>query len=119
MSGPTILEAMADRRIWGGWFKVRATWAPWRAFLAVLFGLPIDDTGLELFRSCTGRSAPPAVGFTEAWLICGRRAGKSFILALIACYLAVFRDWRPYLAPGEIGTIKIIAVDRRQARTIH
>jgi hypothetical protein len=51
-------------------------------------------------------------------LICGRRAGKSFILALIACYLAIFRDWRPYLSPGEVGTIKVIAVDRRQARTI-
>jgi hypothetical protein len=55
----------------------------------------------------------------EAWLVCGRRAGKSFILALIAAYLAIFEDWRPYLSPGEVGTIKVIAVDRRQARTIY
>jgi len=48
-----------------------------------------------------------------------RRAGNSFILALIAAYLAIFRDWRPYLIPCEIGTIKVIAVDRRQARTIY
>jgi hypothetical protein len=41
------------------------------------------------------------------------------ILALIACYLAVFRDWRQYLSPGEVGTIKVIACDRRQARVIH
>ena len=54
----------------------------------------------------------------EAWLVFGRRAGKSFILALIAVYLAIFRDWRPYLSPGEVGTIKVMAVDRRQARTI-
>jgi hypothetical protein len=40
-------------------------------------------------------------------------------LALIACYLAVFRDWRQYLSPGEVGTIKVIACDRRQARVIH
>src|SRR5262249_41042711 len=40
-------------------------------------------------------------------------------LALIAVFLAVFRDWRPYLAPGEVGTIKIIATDRKQARVIH
>ena len=31
----------------------------------------------------------------------------------------MFRDWRPYLSPGEIGTIKVIATDRKQARTIH
>jgi hypothetical protein len=36
---------------------------------------------------------PPSDGVTEAWLICGRRAGKSFVLALIAVYLAIFRDW--------------------------
>ena len=49
----------------------------------------------------------------------GRKAGKSFTLALIACYLAVFKDWSPYLSPGEVGTIKVIATDREQARTIH
>ena len=40
-------------------------------------------------------------------------------MSLIACFLAVFRDWRPYLSPGEVGTIKVIATDRRQARVIH
>ena len=40
------------------------------------------------------------------------------MLALVACYLACFRDWRPFLAPGERGTIPIICVDRRQARTV-
>jgi hypothetical protein len=38
---------------------------------------------------------------------------------VIACFLAVFRDWRPYLSPGEVGTIKVIATDRKQARVIH
>src|SRR5262249_45725122 len=52
----------------------------------------------------------------EAWLVCGRRAGKSFILATIAVFLAAFRDWRPYLGPGEIATVMIVAADRRQAR---
>ena len=51
-------------------------------------------------------------------MICGRRAGKSFILALCAVFSACFRDWGPYLAPGERATIMIIATDRRQARTI-
>ena len=29
-----------------------------------------------------------------------------------------FKDWRPFLGPGEVGTIMIIAADRRQARVI-
>jgi hypothetical protein len=115
----SILQAMDHPAIWLGWFRDRATWAPWRALLAALFGLPLDNVGLALYRQCTGRKDPPLGGFLEAWLVCGRRAGKSFILALIACFLAVFRDWRPYLSPGEIGTIKVIATDRKQARVIH
>ena len=33
-------------------------------------------------------------------------------------YLAAFHDYRRYLAPGERGTVLIIATDRKQARTI-
>jgi len=33
-------------------------------------------------------------------------------------YLAAFHSYRQYLAPGERGTIMVIACDRRQARTI-
>jgi hypothetical protein len=40
------------------------------------------------------------------------------VLATIAVFLACFRDYSPYLAPGEVATIAIIAADRRQARTI-
>ena len=47
---------------------------------------------------------------------CG--SGKSFVLACIAIFLACFRDWRPFLGPGEVGTIMIIAADRRQPRVI-
>jgi hypothetical protein len=54
----------------------------------------------------------------EAWLCCGRRAGKSFIFATIAVFLAAFKDWRPHLAAGEHATVMVIAADRRQARVI-
>ena len=33
-------------------------------------------------------------------------------------FLATFRNYQQYLAPGERGTILVIARDRRQARTI-
>jgi hypothetical protein len=61
---------------------------------------------------------PPSAPAREATLICGRRAGKSRILALIATYLAAFKDYAPHLAPGEVATIAVIAADRRQARVI-
>jgi hypothetical protein len=87
-------------------------------FLAALFALPMSAAQLELYRKYTGRSTPPTEPLHEAWLICGRRAGKSFVLAVIAVFLACFKDWRPYLGPGEVGTIMVIAKDRRQARVI-
>jgi hypothetical protein len=38
--------------------------------------------------------------------------------ACVAVFLATFRDWRPYLGPGERATVMVIAADRKQARTI-
>ena len=58
-------------------------------------------------------------GARKSWLVCGRRAGKSFILALVAVFLACFCDWSPYLSPGERGTIMVIAADKKQARVIY
>ena len=114
----TILDATADKNLFASWFKNRATWAGWFAFLSALFALPMTPDQIETYRRCTGRTAPPTLPASEAWLVCGRRAGKSFMLALIAVFLATFHDYRKYLAPGERGTILVIATDRRQARVI-
>jgi hypothetical protein len=101
LTDATIFDAIENPGIWARWFRNPATWRGWFAFLRVLFGLDLDADGLELFRGCTGRGAAPAGGVNETWLVCGRRAGKSFVLALVAVFLAAFRDWRPYLTPGE------------------
>jgi hypothetical protein len=113
-----ILRALDDPNLFGGALRDPATWAPWRAFLAALFGLPMIASDLALYRECTRRMTPPAAAFTEAWVICGRRAGKSFVLAMVAVFLACFKDWRPYLGRGERATIMVIATDRKQARVI-
>jgi hypothetical protein len=113
-----IIQALDDPNIFGSQFRDRATWAAWRVFLAALFALSMTADELELYRRCTGRVTAPIAAFVEAWLVCGRRAGKSFMLALTAVYLAAFKDWRPYLGPGERATVMIIAADRRQARVI-
>ena len=113
-----ILQALDDPHLLGAGIRNPATFAAWRSFLAVLFGLPLSDEGRDLYQACTGRTEAPAGPFNEAWLICGRRAGKSFVLALTAVYLGAFRSYRQHLGPGERATIMVLAADRRQARTI-
>lgn len=114
----TILDAIRDRNLFAPWFKDRETWSAWFAFIAALFALPMTPGQLETYRQCTGRTDPPSSPATEGWLVCGRRAGKSFVLALIAVFLACFHDYRMYLAPGERGTVLVVAADRKQARVI-
>src|SRR5271169_1221001 len=73
---------------------------------------------MALYRQCTGRTALPTAPFSEACLVVGRRGGKSRVLALIAVFLACFRDYTPHLAPGEVATIAVLASNRSQARSI-
>src|SRR5271155_4160784 len=116
---PTIVECCRDQDLFGQWFRRPQTWGAWLAFLAVLFGLPVAPEQADLYRQCSGRGELPSKPFTEAWLVCGRRAGKSFVLALVAVYLACFKSYAQYLGPNEKATIAIIATDRRQARVIY
>lgn len=108
---------MTDRALFGTLFA-DASWATWRVFLMALFGLPIPDAEIEVYRHHTGRTEPPEKPFREAALVCGRRGGKSRVLALIAVFLACFISYDGLVAPGEVPTIAIIAADRRQARVI-
>ena len=58
----SILDTIAHPALFGPWFKKPATWAAWRVFLSVLFGLPIADDDLDLFRRCTGLDVAPSMG---------------------------------------------------------
>ena len=113
-----ILRACTDNAVFGQHFRHADTWSLWMVFLCALFALPMTPEQLALYQKHTGRSTAPTMPCHEAWLICGRRAGKSFILSLCAVFLACFFDWRPFLGPGEVGTIAVICADRKQARTI-
>jgi hypothetical protein len=114
----SILDAIRDQRLFGAAFKDASTWGAWLAFLAGLFALPMSEAEAEVWRECTGRSQLPQKPFREAWLVCGRRSGKSFIMALIATYLACFRDYRTFLGPGEKATVMVVAADKKQARQV-
>jgi hypothetical protein len=115
----SILQALDDDDLFGAAFKDRDTWAAWRTFLAACFGLWLESAvARECFTEHTGRSRLPTSPAREAWVIAGRRGGKSRIAALVSVFLAAFRDYSAVLAPGERGTLPIIAADRRQARTV-
>ncbi len=113
----TVVQAMRDANLFGPHFG-GPTWDTWRAFLGALFGLKLNAKQLAAYRQYTGRSTAPVEPFREAWVIAGRRAGKSRVAALVAVYLAALKDWRPYLAPGEVATVMVLAADRRQARVV-
>ncbi|BCG80089.1 hypothetical protein [Mesorhizobium sp. 113-3-3] len=113
-----ILQACESPLLFSRWFKNRDNYASWFAFLAAFFGLPMSEDQLATFKHHTGRTEAPTEAGSEAWLIVGRRGGKSFVMALVAVFLACFFDYRQYLAPGEKATVLVIAADRRQARTI-
>jgi hypothetical protein len=112
-----ILQAIKDPKVFAEHFR-GDSWTPWLTFLCALFALPMTKEQLAIYRKHTGRTAAPTEPLNESWLICGRRAGKSFVLALVAVFLACFKDWRRYLGVGETGTVMVIAADRRQARVI-
>lgn len=113
-----ILETIEDKNLFGPWFRNSATWTAWRAFLAALFGLDMDYRAKRVFRECTRRSTSPRGQVSEAWMVIGRRGGKSFISALIAVFLACFADYTKYLQPGETGVVMVICPDRKQARVV-
>jgi len=108
----TILRAMDVAGMTG------KSWAAWRTVAKAIHALPMTKTELELFRKQTGRETPPEKPVTEAWLIVGRRGGKSRFDALSALFTGVRRDYKKLLAPGERATVPVIAADRKQARTV-
>ena len=83
-----IVRALDDPKVFGRYFKAE-TWNAWRVFLAALFGLPLTPDQLALFRQFTGRTTAPTSPLSEAWLVVGRRGGKSFVLAVVAVFLGL------------------------------
>ena len=111
----SILDAMQDVRLFGKQFG-NESWDAWRVFLRALFS-KLSAQKLETYRKHTGRESA-AASVKEAWVIVGRRGGKSRIAGLCAVFLALFKDYSGVLAPGEVGTVMVLAADRQQARTV-
>ena len=114
-TGLDIIAALEDKKLLGAALGELGTWRSWLIFLRSLFGLELDAEQLELFELHTGRSVAPSEQAREAWVVAGRRGGKSRIAALIAVYIAAFRDFSSVLAPGERGVVMLLAADRKLA----
>lgn len=69
--GGTILAAL-ERLGFSG-----VSWAAWRVFLKALFGLELTADELVVYRRHTARDATPTAPGREAWVVVGRRGGKS------------------------------------------
>ena len=112
----SILEVMRESALFGLSFPM-ASWQAWIRCASVLFGLTADlaDDDRTFIDGCLGGRSLPTQPVTEGWLIIGRRGGKSRFAALVAIFLACFRDYQSILAPGEHGIVMIIAADRKQA----
>lgn len=93
------------------------TWEPWRSVLRTSLGLPYSGQDLLFFRAHTGRQTPPAATVSEAWVVAGRRGGKSRVSALVGLTKAIQFD-ASRLAPGELAVVPIIAADQKQARSV-
>jgi hypothetical protein len=114
----SITDAMSDPQLFGPWFSA-PSWATWRACLKAAYCEPMTPEDLTLFHAVAGGRALPTQRVKELWAICGRRAGKDSLAALIAAYTGALLDFRDRLRPGERASIACLGVDRTQSRIVH
>jgi hypothetical protein len=117
----TYASACRDGYLFAPWFAGES-WATWSVIDKAIFGEPLNAAELATFKQLAGGREPPTEPVNEAWLICGRRSGKSAKAASIATYLATVGvevyGWRKSLVAGERGVVQVLAVDRDQARIV-
>jgi hypothetical protein len=108
-----IIEAVGDHRLIGDALGPAQVTA-----LKALYGEPLTDDELALYRLATEREAYLPREYREASFICGRRSGKSSKLAgNIAVYEAVFRQHN--FARGERGHVVVIATTTKQPAVVY
>lgn len=86
---------------------------PQITILKSIYGMPLTEGQLEIYRRGTGRETYDAKPCEEATVIAGRRGGKT----TLAVYIALYEATRDHGLPeGQEGHIMIIAKDLKQAQ---
>lgn len=115
----SFADACLDPHLFGDWFS-GPTWSNWRVIDKAMFGDPLTDDELAVFKELTGRDIAPTEAAGEIWLVVGRRGGKDVKSAALAVYLAtcgvIKYGWDKRLVRGERGVVQVLAVDRDQAQ---
>ena len=115
----TPARAIADRNLLGRGFPPTAegldSWMRWRAILKAMYGEELNLFERSLFRAVAGGREAPSRPVKFAWVIAGRRSGKTAISSAIAV-TAAMGDYRKYLRYGEKATIVCLANGKLQAK---
>lgn len=109
-------EALADPQLLGNALPGDSH-RLWRILLIAINGEPLTAEERPAFEAVTGRAQEPAERLEEFWGVIGRRGGKTKAMAALSAYLGGLCDYSDVLAPGERGTLPIMAASTTQART--
>jgi len=119
MNNLSLIDAVRSDKCFKSYFKDLSTWESWITFFKALEAPDsMDKAEARLFKSCTGLKRPYKGRIKEAYMICGRRSGKSTIAALLAVFYAVFGDWQQYLSPGEVARVFVVACNKDQSKIV-
>jgi hypothetical protein len=118
-----LTRAMTDIALFGNVF-VSPTYWTWKVIAKLIDGLPLTERReIELFRTCTGRSALPNRHdrrlMRRLILLVGRRGGKDRFLSAVAVWRAALcADWRKHISAGEQAVVILLGRDRKQANIL-
>lgn len=115
---PLVLaDTMDEAALFGSWFE-GPSWDVWRVVARAQDGLPMTEADRLAFEQIADGRAVPTAPVSELWAFVGRRGGKSAFAAASAVHAAVFRDYKPFLKPGEKAAVLCVATDREQAGVV-
>jgi hypothetical protein len=110
----TMRRALEDPQLLGG-VLADDSWRAWRILLIAILGEALTPDERTVFHGLTGRTQEPGEPIEEFWGVVGRRGGKSRAMAVLAVFLAVFKDYSGVIVAGEKPTVLLLAANVKQA----
>jgi hypothetical protein len=83
----------------------------WEATLRAFYGLELRQVDLANLAAGNARLGAARGPFRELWARVGRRGRKSFTMALLAVFEAIFGGHERFLVAGERGLVAVVSKD--------